>query len=675
MTGSEAELAASGQRKAFSVTHAALTVLLYALSLLVYLYALDEALPTPVEVLFGLVLFTAVDRYRRSSRTANEWDLQRFVTFLAGSGFFAVIALIVPGETVKTVAAVVAYIAIGEAIGALRSWSGAAVVGVLVGLIAFAFLVAGLLTNVVWVVGAILLTPACLTLIVDPLFRQAPIQRLGATRLQARLVSLIIRFNEWTRRGKVWVLGVVVFAAGVVVLWIAFGWKLLYAAVLGIVVFFLVIFVVSRTNTDVVLVGVVIVFAWALEPRTVSDSIPGLPTFGDTVVAIGDSYQSGEGAPTFIEGTNQRGFRDRLDNQCRRAPTAYPALIALGVDGSVPRRLAFFSCSGAVADNLLRVNQYEGEGAPTVTSTTDGKGKPGEFVRGVPQLDLARRANLDVSLVLISIGGNDVGFGNIVEHCLGPTDCSTEETKHVFNSLVNAYALRLGLDPITMNPGPSLNAPVFSAIAAAFPSARRVLVPYPVPVADKSCKWSPMTNGEHATIGALTRRLNAVNTAAAKQQDPKIVVAATEDALVNKYVDRRICGDGRLNAAVNLFALNPQVNPLSQVAIPSNWFHNSVHPTPLGHRLLANSITGGVSPPENKAAQIGDGKSDACATLNECSERLKDLGASDHRQFFAVLMTGLAIVALSALLCRKPILNSARNLALAIRLATHSAKD
>jgi len=67
-----------------------------------------------------------------------------------------------------------------------------------------------------------------------------------------------------------------------------------------------------------------------------------------SIVTFGDSYISGEGASRFYPGTDQRGD-DR--NECRRAPSAYPVLLAERLDAS----LDFLACSGAKLRHIVDV--------------------------------------------------------------------------------------------------------------------------------------------------------------------------------------------------------------------------------------------------------------------------------------------------------------------------------
>src|SRR5690348_7087468 len=93
--------------------------------------------------------------------------------------------------------------------------------------------------------------------------------------------------------------------------------------------------------------------------------------------ALGDSYSSGVGTGSYT-----------IDGACKRSVYAYPYLYAQAHPGT---SLSFVACSGAKTSDLL-ANQIQ-----AVTSTT--------------------------TLVTMTIGGNDIGFANLIYQCT-LSDCS-----------------------------------------------------------------------------------------------------------------------------------------------------------------------------------------------------------------------------------------------------------
>jgi len=146
---------------------------------------------------------------------------------------------------------------------------------------------------------------------------------------------------------------------------------------------------------------------------------PGPVTDGFHVVALGDSFASGQGAPNdkrWLEVWKSH-WDDKRCNRSRWAPTtqAVEHLNAQGHDIEYDS----FTCSGAKITEGL-IGPYEGQQAPLC-------GPP-----LAPQVDeLAALAENpgDVDAVTISAGGNDALFGHIVARCILGPKCEIIENK------------------------------------------------------------------------------------------------------------------------------------------------------------------------------------------------------------------------------------------------------
>lgn len=147
-------------------------------------------------------------------------------------------------------------------------------------------------------------------------------------------------------------------------------------------------------------------------------AIQAQPAF--RIVAVGDSYASGEGAPDGGNPADWRSSQDgtperATDGSCHRSSRAWPRLVADGFRAGTGRPVEFtsFACSGAEVPDLVE-QEYKGVGQGC------GPGLGGQLC------ELERRfAGKQVDALLVSIGGNDVGFGPTVTHCLLAPDCST----------------------------------------------------------------------------------------------------------------------------------------------------------------------------------------------------------------------------------------------------------
>ena len=116
-----------------------------------------------------------------------------------------------------------------------------------------------------------------------------------------------------------------------------------------------------------------------------------------TVVVLGDSFSSGEGAGTYVDGTNAD------PNRCHRSELThtYPQF---------PQgRRHIIACSGAVISHL-----YTSQYADRQT-----------VAENAPQLTQLRELDPVPDLAVLSIGGNDINFRQIIEDCLHPGDCTT----------------------------------------------------------------------------------------------------------------------------------------------------------------------------------------------------------------------------------------------------------
>jgi hypothetical protein len=106
-------------------------------------------------------------------------------------------------------------------------------------------------------------------------------------------------------------------------------------------------------------------------------------------VALGDSYSSGEGLPPYIDGTDESV---PTENRCHRSLQAYGPL--LRTDASLGR-MNFAACSGAVTQDLFTTNH-------------NNLAEPAQVSR-IPE---------SAEIVTLTIGGNDVGFDQVLRKCL-----------------------------------------------------------------------------------------------------------------------------------------------------------------------------------------------------------------------------------------------------------------
>ena len=347
--------------------------------------------------------------------------------------------------------------------------------------------------------------------------------------------------------------------------------------------FFVLVFLITATpNLDTVIVVVVLAISWASVPRSVpiSHSPELVVADGDaTFAAVGDSYMSGEGAKEFYDGTNAKG-----SNECRRAPTAYSVLLAhddAAHAQGVPARVIFLACSGAVANDFYVQPQFRDDpiGGPSELQAN------GVYEPGQTQLEqLARRvarSHPDLAFALVSVGGNDAHFGEVVKTCIAPGDCSVFAPR--WNALVDAL--------------PSTLDRAYRQVGESVPRGRVIVVPYPIPVSDRAdCPSSTFTQNERRFLMAFTNHLDDVIAQEAHRHG--FLVADTRNAMTD--ANARLCDSGR--RGVNGVSLNPQQGELSQIANPTNWLHDSMHPNEYGHRVIEAALAKWLAAPSTRQA-------------------------------------------------------------------------
>lgn len=215
----------------------------------------------------------------------------------------------------------------------------------------------------------------------------------------------------------------------------------------------------------------------AIVPLVAASPATAAPDDGPRVrsyVALGDSYAAGPLIP--LPSGQPVG--------CLRSNRNYPSLVAetLGVpdfrDGS---------CSGATTAEL------------TAEQATPLGTNP-------PQLD---RLDADVELVSLTIGGNDIGFAEIV------TECARRSPTKPFGAACAEFYTAGGQDQLAARidaAAPKLAA-ALAAIADRAPDAEVLLVGYPTILPDSGPGCFPVvpySEGDVAFLRATQKRLNAM---------------------------------------------------------------------------------------------------------------------------------------------------------------------
>lgn len=372
------------------------------------------------------------------------------------------------------------------------------------------------------------------------------VTKLGLGTLPGPLAKITVRSAVVFGAGLV-LAGAVIVAAEVA----GHSWKV--AALATLIALALMAAIVSDTHLDIAMVIAALALLAAAPPQ---EAVPAKldPGAGQSVlVALGDSYMSGEGAARFYAGTDDGG-----GNECRRAPTAYAALAA--GPGQRFDHVTFLACSGARTYNVIGS-----------TDDSQARPQPGEGKTQVDQLlDIkAAHPSFKPRLVIVSVGGNDAGFATIGEACLAPGNCATQ--RQLFEDLLPEVRRSL--------------VATYASIEKALPGVPIVAVPYPQPIAAGSaCNGLPLSKSERAFISDFVEELDGVIHKAA--DDSGLYFMDTmEGALASAH--RQLC-DPQNHGHPGIYPVTlASVSGLAnQRFSPLKWTHDSLHPNALGHAAL-----------------------------------------------------------------------------------------
>ncbi|HEV2755929.1 MAG TPA: GDSL-type esterase/lipase family protein [Actinomycetota bacterium] len=320
----------------------------------------------------------------------------------------------------------------------------------------------------------------------------------------------------------------------------------------------------------------VVLFAFAL----IWASRPGSPDLSPRLEArsgeryflvLGDSYISGEGAVEFLDGTNSVRPNEDHDNECRRAPSAWPVGLAEAQPADVPGRLLFLGCSGADTENVD-------------TSRRAGVGGPAELDQYLEELNALGQ---DPEFAILGLGGNDAGFSRIGATCVAPGDCS---------ALADQF---FGPDSAVSDEPPSEVGPealrnITDDLDAAYARVEDVLgdipvitVPYPKPIGTKeNCDQVLFDGSERAFLTKYVDQLNEIVHAAADRHG-FLYMGRMEQSL--ELYGTTLCDASGLDSGLNFIAFNPKEGGDRDLLSPQNWTHNSIHPNARGHEAMLNA--------------------------------------------------------------------------------------
>lgn len=281
-------------------------------------------------------------------------------------------------------------------------------------------------------------------------------------------------------------------------------------------------------------------------------------------LAMGDSFAAGEGTFQYIDGT------DYGINKCHQSYFSYPYLMAARV-GTV----ASVACSGAVIGNITpmsgqKMNQLDGIEDKDISQQLQDIAKQQHIPGIIAQNSFVAQDNPQV--VTVSIGGNDVGFADIIKQCIIPFNNGSSLAQNCYET----YEDRMELINLINNRYDGLTQ-TYKSIKKLDPTRRVYVVGYPQLVEPGGkCGYNvrlsgPDTQFAHDLVDYLDSVIERAAAAAGVQ-----------------YIDTQHAFDGHKLCESGEKAVNGLT-----AGDDNATFHignESYHPNRLGYQLLADTI-------------------------------------------------------------------------------------
>ncbi len=288
-------------------------------------------------------------------------------------------------------------------------------------------------------------------------------------------------------------------------------------------------------------------------------------------LALGDSFSSGEGARDY------ELYTDQKDNRCHVSKASYPYLVARDVGAS---NFHSVTCSGALLDDVNQLNdkKYSDEEPQSHGKENVEMYNNEIFTKFLPGYrgQLRFFDYYTVENTSVTIGGNDIGFGDIVASCVTSIKEDTcyksyedrleklNDIKSQFQNLADTYA-RLRQK-----------------------SKRVYVLAYPKITSQKAnCAVNVKLDEQELEFAdGMVEFLNKTIRQAAKKAG--VVYVDTQEVLVSTALCSGAAKDkisvNGLTAGSDIFI--PGVGPIG---------NESYHPNSIGHQLLANKLSEATS--------------------------------------------------------------------------------
>ncbi len=293
-------------------------------------------------------------------------------------------------------------------------------------------------------------------------------------------------------------------------------------------------------------------------------------------IGLGDSYTSGEGAFDYLEST------DSTNNLCHLSRRSYPLLLTDQLFSAAGGHSV--ACSGAVINDVgSTAESYRGQVRGVANLHDLQQNQPllleaveTNFVPGyIAQQRFVKR--WQPRIVTVSVGGDDIGFGDLVQTCVEP-----HLGRHLSDhTCFNTYEDRLELQKLIDRTIPRWTA-LYRQLQQEAPDSRLYAIGYPQLFDDTgSCALNVKLNKSELEFAASI--IDYLN------QD----IHKAADAAGTVYVDisqalagHRLCETASYNVAANGLTAGRDGGPLGTKLFGKE----SYHPNMLGQALIEQAI-------------------------------------------------------------------------------------
>lgn len=286
------------------------------------------------------------------------------------------------------------------------------------------------------------------------------------------------------------------------------------------------------------------------------------------LLALGDSYISGEGAYQYRQSTPTDAYAYSTDlgkNKCHTSGVSYPYLLGkkyFDTYGSV-------ACSGAVTGDIINASpKYRGQ----VKDGIDQAYRKEHYTQFINQYVPGYLNQLQFveakkpSTVIVSVGGNDIGFTDIL------TLCVLTKTESCFETRTQRLELAKHLNRLHY-----ILSDTYRAIRKASPDTQLYVVGYPeIAKVDGNCGANVHLDADEVKFAQyLVAHFNTVIARAATSAGARYV------NIENAFIGHRLCEKTKTPAVNGLTAGDDIFGVLAK---------ESYHPTAYGHTLIAKAI-------------------------------------------------------------------------------------